>query len=91
MSVSGVHLQSLEIAGRLAARLRLFRALAVQARERQETELTLGVSEVWEAKDEAVLREWESHAQALTGATPLPLPDLEPADLEGLEDFPCAG
>lgn len=95
MSVSGAHLQTLEIAGRAIARWELWRKLRQQAKEqgrKPSDPAGFAIGELWEEEDEKAFDAWEQHVLRLTGQVPLPLElapalpeDIHPSDLEGLE------
>lgn len=57
----------------MAERLRVFKTLAIQAKERGEVTITLHVDEVWDANDEAALQAFEVAVAELTGAQRLPM------------------
>ncbi len=56
----------------IANRLRVFKRVALQARERGDEQVELHVAEIWEAGDEAALEAFEKALAELTGQRPLP-------------------
>lgn len=62
----------LRIAAKLmATRLKLFRTLVEQARERGDSRLDLALEEVWEREDEAALQAFDAALLSIQGARPL--------------------
>lgn len=63
----------LDAAAAMADRLRVFKALQMQARERGEEVTELHVAELFEAKDAAALEAYEEALAKFIGAVPLPM------------------
>lgn len=60
-----------EAAKLMADRLRVLKRTAQQAKEREDTHVSLHVEEIWEAKDEAALEAYEAAYAEAIGAQPL--------------------
>lgn len=63
----------LDAAAAMADRLRVFKALQIQARERGEEVVELHVAELFEEADRAALESYETALAKFIGARPLPM------------------